>query len=79
MCRNYRLSDEGKEIYKQRKETIERVFADGKERFGLRYTRFKSLKKNKAYRGLLYACMNLKKAALHIIDRAGNKIKLCEC
>ncbi len=79
VCRNYRLSDEGKEIYKQRKETIERVFADGKERFGLRYTRFRSLKKNKAYRGLLFACMNLKKAALHIIDRAENKIKLCKC
>lgn len=35
--RLYTLSDSGKEIYKQRKERIERSFADSKELHGLRY------------------------------------------
>ena len=38
IAKNFRLSEQGKQI-------IERVFAEGKERHGLRYTRFKSLKK----------------------------------
>ena len=76
-CRNYRLSEEGKEIYKLRKQTIERVFADGKEKHGLRYTRFKGLQKNRHIRCLLYACMNLKKAAHLLSRRAKNKTILC--
>lgn len=38
---------EWKEIYPQRKETIERVFADCKENNGLRFTRLKGLKKGR--------------------------------
>lgn len=64
LAREYRLSEEGKEIYKLRKETIERVFAEGKEYHGLRYTRYKGLKKNSNIRALLYACLNIKKLAL---------------
>lgn len=78
MCKNYRLSDEGKEIYKLRKETIERVFADGKEKHGLRYTRFKGLQKNKHIRSLLYACLNIKKVALLLSRRATNKTIICQ-
>lgn len=63
-AKRYRLSPEGKVTYKIRKETIERVFALGKEKYGLRYTRYKGLEKNKNYRALLYACMNIKKLAL---------------
>lgn len=59
-----RLSKEGKEWYKQRKHTIERIFAQGKEQHGLRHTRVRGLQKNRDYRSLLYACMNLKKLAL---------------
>lgn len=62
--KNLRLSKEGKEIYKLRKETIERVFAEGKEYHGLRITRFKGLKKNFDIRAFLYACLNIKKLAL---------------
>lgn len=36
-----------KEIYKQRRENIERVFADAKERHGLRYTMLRGLEKGK--------------------------------
>lgn len=64
ICRDYRLSEEGKKIYPQRKQTIERIFADGKENHGLRYTRFKGLQKNINIRALLYSCLNIKKLAL---------------
>lgn len=53
IAKNYRLSNEGKELYKLRKETIERVFTEGKEYHGLRYTRFKGLKKIRIL-GLLF-------------------------
>jgi transposase len=52
-----------KEIYRQRKETIERVFADAKEKHGMRYTRLRGLQKVKMQITLTFACMNLKKLA----------------
>lgn len=61
--RDIRLSPEGKQIYPLRRMTIERVFAECKERHGLRYTRFKGAKKNRDLRSLLYACANIKKLA----------------
>lgn len=76
LANEYRLSKEGKEIYKKRKETIERKFADGKERHGLRYTRYKGVKKNRDLRSLLYACMNIKKLALLLDKRVNNKNKI---
>ena len=51
-------------IYKQRKETIERCFGDGKENFGLRFTRYKGAKRVLQGILLLFSCMNLKKLAL---------------
>ena len=53
-----------REIYKKRKETIERVFADAKERHCLRYTHYRGLVKVKSSITLIFACMNLKKLAL---------------
>jgi len=64
------LSEEGKEIYKLRKETIERIFAQGKEYHGLRFTRVRGLEKNRCLRYLLYACLNIKKLALLLSKRA---------
>lgn len=64
-ARAYRLTSEGKELYKLRKETIERVFAEGKEKHGLRFTRYKGREKNTDMRALLYACLNIKKLANH--------------
>lgn len=52
-----------KEIYKQRKETIERVFADAKEKHGMRYTQYRGLAKVKMELTLLFSCMNLKRIA----------------
>lgn len=59
-----RHTDKFKVIYKQRKETIERVFGDCKENHGLRYTRYKGLQKNQNYSWLTFGCHNLKKMAL---------------
>lgn len=52
-----------KEIYAKRKETIERVFADGKEKHGMRYTQYRGLDRVKMELTLMFACMNLKKMA----------------
>ena len=56
-------SDKGNRIYSWRKETIERCFADGKENFGLRFTRYNGLKRVTQGLLLLFACMNFKKMA----------------
>jgi hypothetical protein len=63
-----RLSPEGKELYKRRKETIERSFADAKELHGYRYARFRGLQKVMTQCLLTAACQNMKKLAL-IFDR----------
>jgi hypothetical protein len=52
------------QYYALRKQTIERNFGDGKEQFGLRYTRYRGLKKVQDYLYLLFASMNIKKIAL---------------
>ncbi|WP_317077662.1 transposase, partial [Clostridium neonatale] len=47
-----------KEIYMLRSQTIERVFADAKEKHGMRYTQYRGIKKVKMELNLLFACMN---------------------
>ncbi len=58
-----RYTNTNKEIYARRKETIERVFADMKEKHGMRWTTLRGLEKIKAQAMLVAACMNLKKMA----------------
>jgi hypothetical protein len=58
-----RLSPKGKEIYALRGETIERVFADAKEKHGMRYTLMRGLEKQRLKALLTFAYMNLKKLA----------------
>ena len=50
-------------MYKARKETIERVFADAKEQHGMRYTRYRGLTQVRNWVKLKFAAMNLKKYA----------------
>lgn len=59
-----------KQIYSLRSQTIERVFADAKEKHGMRYTQYRGLKKVRMELNLLFACMNLKKLATWL-DRLG--------
>ena len=65
MTNDYRYHQDVKEIYKQRSQHIERVFADGKTKYGLTKTYFRSREKVHRELTLLYACMNLKKFAFH--------------
>ncbi len=52
-------------LYKQRKETIERVFADAKEKHAMRFTQYRGLARVTKWVRLKFACMNLKKLAIH--------------
>ena len=60
----YRYIPKYRDIYRQRKETIERVFADAKEKHGLTYATMRGLAKIKMQVTLTFACMNLKKLTL---------------
>ncbi|MGC4379468.1 IS1182 family transposase, partial [Fictibacillus sp. Mic-4] len=62
-CDHLRHTPENKYIYAKRKETIERVFADAKEKHGMRWTTLRGLKKLSMQAMLTFAAMNLKKMA----------------
>jgi transposase len=83
-----RHSPIGKESYALRSQTIERIFADAKEKYGMRYTFYRGLTKVANWVRLKFACMNLKKLAmwawkspcllrllLHIVIRTANLTK----
>ena len=59
-----RKTDRAKEIYAQRKEAIERVFADAKERHAMRYTHHRGLAAVTRWVRFKFAAMNLKKLAV---------------
>jgi len=59
-----RNSRKGKMIYKRRKETIERSFADAKQLHGHRYMRMRGLLRAQEQCLLSAACQNMKKMAL---------------
>ncbi|WP_197089515.1 transposase, partial [Bacillus sp. SA1-12] len=58
-----RHTEMNKSIYAKRKETIERVFADAKEKHGMRWTTLRGIKKVAMQAMLTFAAMNLKKMA----------------
>lgn len=59
-----RKTERGKQLYAMRKETIERVFADEKEKRAMRYTHHQGLARVSAWERLKYATMNLKKISV---------------
>lgn len=59
-----------KEIYPKRKETIERVFADGKSKHGMGFTRYTGKKRVTDDVLLLFASMNMKKM-VNYLDKTG--------
>lgn len=59
-----RLTDWGKAIYKRRKETVERSFADARQLHGHRYARMRGLRKVAEQCLLGAAAQNIKKIAL---------------
>ena len=58
-----RYTPEYRDLYKRRKETIERVFADAKEKHAMRYTQYRGLAQVANWVKLKFAAMNLKKFA----------------
>lgn len=65
-------SPEGKEIYDKRKQTIERVFGDGKRRHGLDYTLYTGYERVYDQTILTFAGMNIKKLCTYYQKLKGN-------
>ncbi len=68
-----RKTEVGKSIYELRKQTIERVFADAKEKHAMRYTNHRGLARVTNWVRLKFAAMNLKKLA----NWSWNKLQYC--
>jgi transposase len=64
-----RHTELGKKTYAMRSQTIERVFADAKEKHAMRYTPYRGLKAVTNWVKLKFATMNLKKLALWLCLR----------
>ncbi len=71
-----KYSIEYKGLYEHRKETIERVFADAKEKYAMRYTPYRGLSQVTNWVRLKFACMNLKKLAIHMFRNCSSYFKL---
>ena len=81
---SHRLTTTGKAIYKRRKETVERSFADAKQLHGHRYVRMRGLLRAKEQCLLSAACQNMKKMALLAEKEArravnGTKSRISAC
>ena len=59
-----RFTENFKNNYPHRKETVEMIFGDSKEQHGLRFTRLRGLEKNSNQALLIFTCHNLKKMGL---------------
>ena len=69
-CEDIRHTLGMKELYKLRKETIERLFGTAKENHNFRYTQMYGKARMEMKVGLTYACLNLKKLA-KMLQRKG--------
>lgn len=65
-ARQRRLTKKGKTLYKKRKMTIERSFADSKQNHGYRYAQHRGKAKVQSYAWLSCAAQNMKNIALKI-------------
>ncbi|AIG27243.1 transposase DDE domain protein [Brevibacillus laterosporus LMG 15441] len=73
-----RHTSKNREIYSRRKETIELVFADLKEKHGLRWTTLRGIKKVTMQVMLVFAAMNLKKLSTWLWNPEKEKRKLLQ-
>ena len=62
-CEDIRQTIGMKDLYNQRKQTIERLFGTAKENHGFRYTQMFGKARMEMKAGLTFACLNLKKLA----------------
>ena len=70
ICEEIRHRTGSKELYAQRKETIERVFGSAKEHHQMRYTQQIGKQKMTMKVSLTFACLNMKKPAYMLSNRA---------
>jgi len=63
LAEDIRHTPEYKALYDKRKQTIERIFAYAKEKYGMRYTPYRGLTQVTNWVRLKFAAMNLKKLA----------------
>lgn len=76
ITREFRLSDIGRDLYKKRKYTIERAFAQCKMSHCLGFTLVRGLKKNQDRNLILYSMANIKKLALFVMNQGLKITKL---
>ena len=69
-CEDIRHTLGMKDLYKKRKETIERLFGTAKENHGFRYTQMYGKARMEMKVGITFACLNLKKLA-RILNKRG--------
>lgn len=69
-CEDIRHTLGMKDLYKKRKETIERLFGTAKENLGFRYTQMYGKARMEMKVGMTFACLNLKKLA-RILNKRG--------
>lgn len=55
------------DLYKRRKETIERVFADAKEKYAMRYTPYRGLAQVSMWVRLKFAAINQESSLLCLL------------
>ena len=79
MAYTFTHTEKGKNIYKRRKETVERSFADSKELHGLRYCRMRGLSKVAEQCLLTAAVQNMKKIAYLCWRNTSNFFALFLC
>lgn len=70
--RAFMKTEKGKGLYKRRKETVERLFADLKELFGMRYAHYRGAERVKAQVLITGAAFNIKKLA-KLLDKRENE------
>jgi transposase len=61
-----RHTEYGKQCYKNRSKTVERIFGDYKEKHHGRYTHYRGIKKVSNEQLLVFAAMNMKKMAMYL-------------
>lgn len=76
-CEDIRHTIGMKEVYAQRKETVERLFGTAKENHGFRYTQMIGKARMEMKVGLTFAYMNLKKLAKMIARKGKRGAKKC--
>lgn len=65
-------------LYPRRKETVERVFSEAKEKHGMRRTKYLGVEKVDRHTMLTFAAMNLKKLANWLWDKGGSLLFFCQ-